>query len=188
MTEEELQIKETFRYQLIYLRNFVWQLMHHRAMRVSVKQFKQGFWRLIFSNCLDMAVLEWCKLFGTNAEHLHWSKIFTDREEFRQYILDSVEMTMDEWNNYWEELTKYRNKAVSHFDPEFRPSRYPDLEPALKSVIACYDYLLRKLERYGIPHNFPPSLKVYADKLYEQALQFSENAFKATTQLEEKFY
>ena len=78
--------------------------------------------------------------------------------------------------------------GVSHFSPDFKPPRWPDLEPALKSVIACYDYLLIKLEEYGIQHGFPPSLKIYADKLYEQALIYSEKAYKETAQLEEKFY
>lgn len=188
MTEEERQIRETYRYQIVLLRNFVWQLIHHRAMKVTVINFNQGFWKLIFSNCLDMAVLEWCKLFGANAEHHHWSKVFSDKEKFRQHILESVQMTQDQWNTYWKELTQYSNNAVSHFAPDFKPSRYPDLEPALKSVISCYEYLLMKLKEYGISHDFPSSLKNYADKLYEQALIYSEKTYKATAQLEEKFF
>lgn len=187
MTEEEHQIRNTYQHQIVLLRNFVWQLMHHRALKVNIKKFDQGFWRMIFSNCLDMAVLEWCKLFGANAEHHHWSKVFSDKDQFRQQILRAVGMTKDQWKTYWEELTQYRNEGVSHFSPDFRPSRWPNLEPALKSVIACYDYLLIKLEEYGIQHGFPPSLKIYADKLYEQALIYSEKAYKETAQLEEKF-
>lgn len=187
MTDEERQIRNTYRYQIVLLRNFVWQLIHHRAMKATIQEFNQGFWGMVFSNCLDMAVLEWCKLFGANAEHHHWSKVFSDKDQFRQHILKAVGMTKDQWKTYWEELTQYRNQAVSHFAPDFKPPRYPDLEPALKSVIACYEYLLIKLEKYGISHNFPPSLKIYADELYEQALIYSDEAHKATAQLEEKF-
>jgi hypothetical protein len=187
MTEEERQIKNTYQYQIVLLRNFVWQLIHHRAMKAAIHEFNQGFWRMTFSNCLDMAVLEWCKLFGANAEHQHWSKVFSNKDEFRQHILKATGMNSGQWKKYWEELTAYRNEAVSHFFPDFKPPRYPDMEPALKSVFACYEYLLEKLDKYGVQHGFPYSLEIYANNLFKQALLYSKKAYGGTAQLEERF-
>jgi hypothetical protein len=38
-------------------------------------------WRIIYGNLTDMAVLEWCKLFGSDDEHnqpVHWKNIASD--------------------------------------------------------------------------------------------------------------
>ena len=38
-------------------------------------------WRVIYGNCTDMAVLEWCKLFGSDDEQnqpVHWKNVAPD--------------------------------------------------------------------------------------------------------------
>ena len=132
-----------------------------------------------------MAILQWCKLFGVNAEHTHWSNVFIDKDGFRQQILDAVGMNKEQWKKYWEELKDYRNESVSHFNPDFKPDRHPDLEPALQAVIACYGFLLSKLDQYSIENQYPPSLKDYAGKVYEQALVFASKAYEGTKGLAE---
>ena len=37
MTEEESQIRNTYRYQIVLLRNFVWQLVHHPSVPMKVR-------------------------------------------------------------------------------------------------------------------------------------------------------
>lgn len=110
MENEEEKIKRSYAYQIDSLLNFVRQLTYHKAIREVAPDLKQNFWRYIFNNHMEMAVLEWCKLFGANAEHLHWSKVFNDKENFRNHILNSTNMTRDEWNKYWKELCDYRNE------------------------------------------------------------------------------
>jgi len=188
MENEKEKIEKSYKYQIKILEYFVSQLTYHRAIRKTAPQLKQNFWIYISNNHMEMAVLEWCKLFGANAEHLHWSKVFKDKDGFREHILNSVQMDKTQWCKYWTELTDYRNKRVSHFDPDFRPIRYPRLEPAFKAVVACYQYVLNKLESYSIDHNYPPSLEEYSDRLMEQALVFAERAYNATKNLDEKVY
>jgi hypothetical protein len=42
-----------------------------------------NFWRLIYGNLMDMAVIEWCKLFGSDSEEhqpAHWKNIIPEAE------------------------------------------------------------------------------------------------------------
>ena len=188
MDQEERQTRDTYKYQIDLIANFVRQVMYHRAVGEVIKDFNQNYWIYTFNNCMEMAVLGWCKLFGANAEHLHWSKIFSDKETFRRHILDSVEMTKEEWNEYWQELRDYRNEWVSHYNPDFRPDRHPSLEPALRATIACYQHLLEKLEQYSIHYEYPSSLKEYIDRFFNQALLLVEKAYLATKDLGENVY
>jgi hypothetical protein len=187
MINEETKIRDSYSDQIDLLRNFVWQLMHYRALKTTFNNFDQGFWRLIYSNFFDMAVLEWCKLFGANAEPSHWKKVFADKEDFIKYILGSVNMSSHDWKGYWTKLTDYRNQNISHFNPNFKPDFYPELEPALISVMAYYEYLIKKMDQYSIEHYLPSSLRAYSLELYKQALIYSKKASYATDKLDEQF-
>ena len=50
-------------------------------------------WRVIYGNLTDMAVLEWCKLFGSDDEHnqpIHWKNIASDPEQFRKDLFSKL--------------------------------------------------------------------------------------------------
>ena len=83
-----------------------------------------NFWRLIHGNQLDIAVLEWCKVFGSAGEATHWKKIVppADHDQFRDGLFGAVGVTAKEWEVYWNEMKKYR-------DNRKRPTRPP--------VISC---------------------------------------------------
>jgi hypothetical protein len=49
-----------------------------------------NFWRVINGNLTDMAVLEWCKLFGSDDEQhqpVHRKNIVSDPNQFRTELL-----------------------------------------------------------------------------------------------------
>lgn len=62
-----------------------------------------NFWRLILGNHMDIAVLEWCKLFGSHRESTHWKTIVPneDHDFFRDNLFAYVGITPDEWGIYW---------------------------------------------------------------------------------------
>lgn len=102
-----------------------------------------NFWRLIYGNCLDMAVVDWCKLFGSdNEDHqpAHWKNVVpvADHEKFRAGLLAATGLSADEWHKEWEGVKTYRDKHAAHFDEEFiRPKNnphYPDLTVALEAA------------------------------------------------------
>jgi hypothetical protein len=58
-----------------------------------------NFRRVIYGNCTDTAVQDWCKLFGAdggNNETLHWKTLATDVDQFRQDLLGALNITKDQ--------------------------------------------------------------------------------------------
>ncbi|WP_372777938.1 hypothetical protein [Litorivivens sp.] len=75
---------------------------------------KLNFWRLIHGGFLDLAVLEWCKVFGSNAEPTHWKGVVEDRVAFTEALLNSVGLNRDEWDSYWNHLKKKGDGGVKN--------------------------------------------------------------------------
>ena len=46
-----------------------------RALTAVDAKPRLNFWRLIYGNQLDVAVLEWCKIFGSDGEATHWKGV-----------------------------------------------------------------------------------------------------------------
>jgi hypothetical protein len=57
-----------------------------------------NFWRLIYGNQLDIAVIEWCKVFGSDAEASHWKTIvpMDGHGRFRSALLAYTGLTQGE--------------------------------------------------------------------------------------------
>src|SRR5258708_38966725 len=75
-----------------------------------------NFWRLIHGNLLDFAVLEWCKLFGSDdKDHqpTHWKNVATDQDAFRSGLLEHLNIDKKTWEAYWTELKSYRDTRVA---------------------------------------------------------------------------
>jgi len=90
-----------------------------------------NFWRLIYGNLTDAAVLEWCKLFGADdneKQPVHWKSLVEDQDEFRNKLLASLNISRAEWDEYWKQLKAYRDHAVAHYDPrQAAITHYPHL-------------------------------------------------------------
>jgi len=179
MNNEENCISELYNDVIDILRDFIWELMHHRALKKVIVEFERDFWGLVVNNSYDMSIIAWCKIFGSYSENTHWTKIFLDETEFRKFIYKSVEMSKKQWDSYADGLREYRNKWIGHFNSSFRPDHHPDLEPAFKSIIACYKYLLKKMAQYGIEHNLPDSLSEYSKALFKQGVELIEYAYNS---------
>jgi hypothetical protein len=106
MTRREQLIDHVFR--LIHLTRSV---MIMRALTAVDPNPHLNFWRLIQGNQLDIAVLEWCKVFGSDNEATHWKKIVpsADHNQFRNDLLVSAGIAAGEWTNYWKVMKRYRD-------------------------------------------------------------------------------
>jgi hypothetical protein len=131
-----------------------------------------NFWRLTYGNCLDMAVIEWCKLFGSDHEAhqaAHWKNVIpaNGHDEFRRELYAAVGMSADEWQGYWDQMKGYRDNHAAHFSEEYlRPEndpRYPKLGPGLEAAYFYYDRLLAIMDDRGIPHRYPADIRAYAN-------------------------
>jgi hypothetical protein len=76
--------------------------------------FAENYWTYVFNNFLDMAVLEWCKVFGSRGEGTHWSTLVEDPDAFRTAMLGEFHLTRDEWDKYWERMKNYRDSRIAH--------------------------------------------------------------------------
>lgn len=107
--------------------------------------------RLIHGNQLDSAVLEWCKVFGSDDEATHWKQVVpaADHDQFRSDLLASLEITVDVWAAYWNEMKSYRDNLIAHHIELNKVANYPVLDLALKSSFFYYNYLIKELRSLG---------------------------------------
>lgn len=102
------------------------------------------FGATVNGNMVDIAVLEWCKLFADRKGHHHWTKFVRLDLEQRQFLtnlLDVLNINEAAWRRYLDEFRVYRDKFVAHLDTE-NVARIPQLEIALQSTHFLYARLL----------------------------------------------
>src|SRR5688572_16220842 len=69
-------------------------------------QDHDSFWNLTWLGHLSLATIEWCKVFGSRDENLHWKKTPTGvskekvREDFRRRVLAKTGFTQEAWKDY----------------------------------------------------------------------------------------
>ncbi|MGZ8225406.1 MAG: hypothetical protein ACXWT3_02050 [Methylococcaceae bacterium] len=148
-----------------------------------------NFWRLIYGNQLDIAVLEWCKVFGSDGEATHWKKIVppANHVQFREDLFATLGITADSWAGYWKEMKGYRDNLVAHHIEMNRVPNYPVLDVALKSSFFYYKYLIKELRSLG-EARYPDDLETYCAAFREQARDIANQALASTAAIQERVY
>jgi hypothetical protein len=148
-----------------------------------------SFWRLILGNQLDIAVLEWCKVFGSDGEATHWKTIVPagNHDQFRNDLLAAVGVTADAWAGYWNHMKGYRDSLVAHHIELSRVFQYPVLDLALKSSFFYYGYLINELRSLG-ETRYPSDLQTYCAAFEAQAREIATQAIAATAAMNERVY
>lgn len=150
-----------------------------------------NFWRVMHGNLLDMAVLDWCKLFGSDDEEhqkTHWKNVVADEEQFRKDLLKAIGVDAGAWKTYWNDMKNYRDQHVAHRDfgkPDV--THYPKLDLALESSYFYYGYLIAELRKIGVK-NYPDDIRDYCNRFSAQAKNIAEKALTATKSLQETVY
>jgi len=146
-----------------------------------------NFWRLILGNQLDVSVLEWCKIFGSNAEATHWKNIVPEAEHdnFRKELLGAIGLSDDEWVKYWESMKQYRDRQVAHYQELPPDAKYPILDHALASSYFYYRYLIAELRSLD-ENRYPDDLEEYCVRFSEQTVEIANQAIAATSDIQEK--
>lgn len=148
-----------------------------------------NFWRLMLGSLLDVSVLEWCKVFGSNAEAMHWKNIVpaVDHEQFRDELLGTLGLSSEEWVSYWELMKKYRDRRVAHYSELPPDAKYPVLDDALNSSYYYYQYLIAELRVLG-EKRFPDDLEEYCERFSQQIKEVAERAVTATSDIQEQVW
>jgi hypothetical protein len=141
------------------------------AMNESELVVERDFWKRANGNFLDIAVLEWCKVFSEkNGEH-HWSRIFKHKQEWMREFCQYMNMSQKEFHAELQRVVKYRNKYVAHLQPI--PMKYPSMDFLLKSV----SYL------YGKIHSDALTKDAVIDYGFTAAELFTEQFKRATAEV-----
>ncbi|WP_458765930.1 hypothetical protein [Cupriavidus basilensis] len=116
----------------------------------ELKQSTQ-FGATVNGNMIDIAVLEWCKLFADKKAHHHW-KCFVrddaDQKRFLGALLGNVGLSKSNWMRYLDEMRVYRDKFVAHLDTK-SVMNIPRMQVALESTLFLYQHV-----RSNVPQDF----------------------------------
>ncbi|MBK8768212.1 MAG: hypothetical protein IPM01_27935 [Burkholderiaceae bacterium] len=177
---------DELRAQLFRLVHIARSIAMKRAMTAVCDSPRLNFWRLIFGSQLDVAVLEWCKVFGSDAEATHWKKAVntSERSGYRSGLLAAIEIDELAWSDYWEKMKAYRDSFVAHHVENGAVANYPELEIALKSSAFHYKHVLSQLRERG-QGRYPDDLMKYYTEFEAQSFQIARAAFAATAGIEE---
>ena len=72
---------------------------------------------------MDMAAIDWCKLFGNDdkaTQPSHWKNIIpvSEHDAFRAGILNATGLDDDGWAASRKEIVDYRNTMAAHLDEQ----------------------------------------------------------------------
>jgi hypothetical protein len=145
------------------------------------------FWRLIYGSMLDIAVIEWCKVFGTDDQPTHWKNFISDHAAFRKKLFSFLDITQDQWSQYWQHMTNYRNTHAAHHLGVKEGDTYPVLDIALKSCLFYYSKLIEKVKALGV-NNLPESLEAYSKQFNKQTFKIAKAALASTNDIKEEVF
>ena len=102
---------------------------------------EEQFWITANGNFLDIAVLEWCKLFvGSKGKH-HFSRALEDADQFRKDLVEKLGLTEAKFDDCIGRFKAYRDKFIAHLDEE-NMMNIPDMKVARRSTKFLYQRLL----------------------------------------------
>lgn len=175
---------------------FVCNVHFKRALYEIDRDPHLNFWRMIQGNCLDIAVIEWCKLFGSDNKSYqpaHW-KIqvpYKEHDGFRRRLLGALKLSEEAWEDYWVEVKGYRDNHAAHFNQNYlnKPdSRYPELTTALEAAYFYYEYLIDSIADENVKRGYPEDIKDYCERFASQASHVGRVAIEATSEIQEKVF
>jgi hypothetical protein len=151
-----------------------------------------NFWNVIYGNFLDIAVIEWSKLFGYDRKQpTQWRTLVPEAEhaDFQLDLVRAVGLSRQEWHDYQDEIKTYRDKRAAHhassLDPDL-PTNFPRFDVALKAARFYYDWILKRMQDRGETHHYPLDLDDYCRIFSEQAREVAQRAIAATATMDEK--
>jgi len=105
-----------------------------------------NFYRGVNGNFLDIATLEWCKLFADARSVYCWENFIekSSRQNFLIGLLVFIKSTEKDFSDYKLGVRAYRDKAVAHLDKDLTGVNYFDLDIAIKSVQYYYEFVTNK--------------------------------------------
>jgi len=137
----EMTREDRLRRVLILCVHFSRNLAYHEAGDVWRGKAQSDFWLTVDGNFLDLAVLEWCKLFGDRKGNHYWNKVVSKCSCFKAGLLSDLGAQDNEFNEYIRKICSYRDKFIAHLDNR-KCMDFPELGKARKAVEFYHGYIL----------------------------------------------
>jgi len=103
-------------------------------------------YRSICNALIGDAAINWCKVFGSDAEGTHWKCVIDDREQFRKILFSELGITPAEFQNYWKKMIEFRSNVIAHFNAEhFSTGATPEFDTAIAAAAITHEYMRRNL-------------------------------------------
>lgn len=165
----DLTKRERLRRVILLCCHFTRNLAYYRAGhgRLTGGNYSQIL-ATIDGNFLDMAVIEWCKLFGDRNGRHFWAKVVND-QAFEGAILTHLGQSADQFAGYIEEMREYRDKFLAHLDDQ-RVMNIPKLDRAKEAVEFYHGYVVHHVASAGDLDGLPTVLAVYYEQCFKEAL------------------
>jgi hypothetical protein len=159
MMKPEDRIRRTAKLCCHCIRNIAF----YRAWHELGQPFRASqFWINVNSNFLDVAVLEWCKLFADAKGKHHYGKVTEDPNHFRKALFTGLKIEQSDFEKYLETVRAYRDKFVAHLD-NLSVMSIPHLDLAKDSTNFLYQSLLVQEAKKDTLLDAPPSLSDFYD-------------------------
>jgi hypothetical protein len=143
---------------------------------------QRDFWIRMNGNFLDMAVLEWCKLFADFDGKHHWSCTFSRKSNWRKTLFASLNMSSGQFKRELKLVSDYRNKFVAHLDDPIAMN-YPYTEFMLTSASFLHD----SLRNHTLTKEWFVDYEDTAKTLYERRLEDASDEIKFVSARETEF-
>jgi hypothetical protein len=125
--------KDRLRRVVIVCAHFSRNLAYYRAGHSALPKVSPQFWITLDGNFIDIAILEWCKLFADKNGKHSWTKVVTDSARFERELLHRLSVTSAEFSHYVVEMRVYRDKFLAHLD-DLPVMNIPFLDRAYSAV------------------------------------------------------
>ncbi|WP_109484049.1 hypothetical protein [Paraburkholderia sp. C35] len=130
--------------------------------------------RTINSNFVDIAVLEWCKVFADWHARHHWRRLVRDsqaRTGFRTALFAVLGLDEAGWEHYLTVVKTYRDRFVAHLDDDDTMD-IPSLDPVLASTFFFYGQLWELAPDGALDGRFQDDLQAYYEASHRQACAY----------------
>jgi len=129
----------------------------------------EQFWIGANGAFLDVAVLEWCKVFGEWGGKHHWHRVILDRGGFESELFQDLRMSKGQFEDYVKSIRTYRDKFVAHLDHE-PVMHIPRMRVARRSAAFLFNFLQNDPRlRTFLVADAPGSAKALYDLTYRLA-------------------
>lgn len=180
---------EIFVEQFPLVQLFLHHVIYFRELKKAYASsgLESWFWTYTMNAHLLQAAITWCMVFGSDGcNQTHWKKLSLKdcqdlQSSFRKRLQEATGLSLAAWNEYWSEMSEFRNKYVAHRELQY-DKPVPDFSNAI-NVAFFYDRWIREI--IAPDYLDFPSLEDFGAKLQSSVAPLFSELFRVTKEYNE---